>query len=141
LLHHQPEICERDFVASCRNEKYGHFGSQLPKHVLEPFGREVLEASGLAWREGRMAPLPFGGQSLESSDREVAALNRLTPLLYEQLRRLARRHMVGQRRGHTFSTTDLINEAYLKLAHLDEPEWRNRTQFLSVASRDAIGVG
>jgi len=43
--------------------------------------------------------------------------------------------MVGQRRGHTFSTTDLINEAYLKLAHLDEPEWRNRTQFLSVASR------
>src|SRR5262249_10859946 len=57
------------------------------------------------------------------------------PLLYEQLRRLARRHMVGQRHDHTFSTADLINEAYLKLAHLDEPEWKNRTHFLSVASR------
>ena len=67
------------------------------------------------------------GQSLEGPDREAAALNRLTPLPYEQLRRLARRHMVGQRRGHTFSTTDLINEAYLELAHLDEPDRRNRT--------------
>ena len=43
--------------------------------------------------------------------------------------------MVGQRRGHTFSTADLINEAYLKLARLDEPDWKNRTHFLSVASR------
>jgi RNA polymerase sigma factor (TIGR02999 family) len=82
-----------------------------------------------------MAPLPFVGQLLEGSDREAAALNRLTPVLYGQLRRLARRHMVGQRSGHTFSTTDLINEAYLKLAHLEEPEWKDRTQFLSVASR------
>ena len=82
-----------------------------------------------------MAPLPLVGQSLELPDREASALNRLTPLLYEQLRRLAKRQMVGQQSGHTFSTADLINEAYLKLAHLDEPEWKNRTHFLSVASR------
>ena len=64
-----------------------------------------------------MAPLPFVGQSLELPDREASALNRLTPLLYEQLRRLARRHLVGQQSGRTFSTAELINEAYLKLTH------------------------
>jgi RNA polymerase sigma-70 factor, ECF subfamily len=85
--------------------------------------------------EGKMAPLPRVGQSLESPDSDAAALNRLTPRLYEELRRLARRHMVGQRRGHTLSTTDLINEAYLKLARLEEPEWKNRIHFLSFASR------
>jgi hypothetical protein len=45
-----------------------------------------------------MAPLPPVGQSLEGSDSDAAALNRLTPLRYEQPRRLARRHMVGKRR-------------------------------------------
>ena len=69
--------------------------------------------------EGKIASLPLVVQSLES---DAAALNRLTPLLYGQLRRLARRHMVGQGPGHTFSTTDLINETYLKLAHLEEPD-------------------
>jgi RNA polymerase sigma factor (TIGR02999 family) len=72
------------------------------------------------------------GESLES---DAVELNRVTPLLYEELRRVARRHMVGQRPGHTFSTTDLINEAYLKLAYLEEPEWKDRSHFLSVASR------
>src|SRR5262249_731899 len=43
--------------------------------------------------------------------------------------------MVGQRPRHTFTTTDLINEAYLKLANLEEPEWKDRIHFLSVASR------
>jgi len=64
-----------------------------------------------------MAPLPFVGQSLELPDSEASALNRLTPSLYEQLRRLARRDLVGQQSGRTFSTAELINEAYLKLTH------------------------
>jgi RNA polymerase sigma factor (TIGR02999 family) len=79
-----------------------------------------------------LTPLAAVGESLES---DAVPLNRLTPLLYEQLRRLARRHMIGQRRGHTLNTTDLINEAYLKLAHLEEPKWKHRIHFLSVASR------
>ena len=90
----------------------------------------------MRYSEGKIAPLSLLGQSLES---DAAALERLTPLLYEQLRRLARRHMVRQRRGHTLSTTDLINEAYLKLAHLEEPEWKNQIHFLSVASRASWG--
>jgi RNA polymerase sigma factor (TIGR02999 family) len=43
--------------------------------------------------------------------------------------------MVAQRPDHSLSTTDLVGEAYLKLAHLEEPQWRDRIHFLSVASR------
>ena len=83
-----------------------------------------------------MAPLPFHDESLEEAlAADSTALNRLTAVLYQELHRLAKRHMVGQRRGHTLRTTDLINEAYLKLAHLKEPEWKDRVHFLSVASR------
>jgi RNA polymerase sigma factor (TIGR02999 family) len=83
-----------------------------------------------------MAPLPFVGLLPEEArGANPTALNRLTPLLYKELHRLARRHMVGQRRGQTLRTTDLVNEAYLKLAHLKEPAWKDRLHFLSVASR------
>jgi len=79
-----------------------------------------------------MRTLPPGG---ESNETEAAALRRLTPFLYEQLRLMARRHMAGQRQGHTFNTTDLLGEAYLKLANLGGPECRSRVTFLSIASR------
>src|SRR5215471_3386052 len=119
------------WLRDCRNEKNGYFGSQLRRHVFEPSGQGVLEMLELTYQDGEIAPPARGGQSLES---DAHPLEGLTPLLYEQLRRLARRHMIGQRRGHTLSTTDLINEAYLKLAHLDEPKWKHRIHFLAVAS-------
>jgi len=59
----------------------------------------------------------LAGQPLEGPDSDAATLSRLTPLLYEQLRRLARRDLVGQQSGRTFGTAELINEAYLKLTH------------------------
>src|SRR5215472_9918488 len=79
-----------------------------------------------------MRALPLVGESKET---EAAALRRLTPFLYEQLHLMARRHMAGQRQGHTFNTTDLLGEAYLKLANLGEPECQSRITFLSLASR------
>ena len=83
-----------------------------------------------------MAPLPSVGLLPEEAcGPNPPALNRLTPLLYNELHQLARRYMVGQRRAQTLRTTDLVNEAYLKLAHLKEPEWKDRSHFLSVASR------
>ena len=94
-------------------------------------GDEELRAEVQRLLDARQAASSF----LETPPSDAATLDRLTPLLYEQLRRVAKRYMVGQRPGHTFSTTDLINEAYLKLAHLEEPEWKNRIHFLSVASR------
>jgi RNA polymerase sigma factor (TIGR02999 family) len=64
-----------------------------------------------------------------------AALEKLVTVLYPELRRLARRHMSRQTPGHTLQTTDLLNEAYLRLARVQGAEWRDRLHFLAVASR------
>jgi RNA polymerase sigma factor (TIGR02999 family) len=64
-----------------------------------------------------------------------AALAELTPLVYEELRRIAHRHLSGQRRDHTLQTTALVNEVYLRLADQANPRWQNRAHFLAVAAR------
>jgi len=64
-----------------------------------------------------------------------AALNRLTAILYRELRGLAKHQLLGQRPGHTLRTSDLVNETYLKLANVRAPHWKDRAHFLSVASR------
>jgi RNA polymerase sigma-70 factor, ECF subfamily len=64
-----------------------------------------------------------------------AALAELTPLVYEELRRLAHHHMDGQRADHTLQTTALVNEAYLRLADQTNPRWQNRAHFFAVAAR------
>jgi RNA polymerase sigma-70 factor (ECF subfamily) len=66
---------------------------------------------------------------------DEAAVDELVPVVYEQLRQLAKRHLAGQRQGHSLQTVDLVNEAYLKLAHRPGAEWKNRAHFLAVASR------
>jgi RNA polymerase sigma-70 factor, ECF subfamily len=63
------------------------------------------------------------------------ALEQLMPLVYEELRRMARRYMRQQPSGHTFQTTELIHETYLKIAKSDEQNWQNRARFFSVAAR------
>ncbi len=64
-----------------------------------------------------------------------AAVDALVALVYEELRRVARRHLAGQRRGHSLQTVDLLDEAYLKLAHLRGAGWNDRAHFVAVASR------
>ena len=64
-----------------------------------------------------------------------AAFAELTPLIYEELRRIAHRHMGGQRPDHTLQTTALVNEAYLRLADQTNPSWQNRAHFFAVAAR------
>jgi RNA polymerase sigma-70 factor, ECF subfamily len=49
------------------------------------------------------------------SEGDRSALERLTPIVYEELRRLARRYIKGERSGHSLQTTDLVNEAYVRL--------------------------
>ena len=63
------------------------------------------------------------------------ALEQLMPLVYEELRRMARRYMRRQPSGHTFQTTELIHEAYLKVAKSDEQNWQNRAHFFGVAAK------
>jgi RNA polymerase sigma-70 factor (ECF subfamily) len=64
-----------------------------------------------------------------------AAFAKLTPLIYEELRRIAHHHMDGQRPDHTLQTTALVNEAYLRLADQTNPSWQNRAHFFAVAAR------
>jgi RNA polymerase sigma factor (TIGR02999 family) len=64
-----------------------------------------------------------------------AALAELTPLVYEELRRLAHHYMEGQRPNHTLQTTALVNEAYLRLADQTDPNWQSRAHFFAVAAR------
>ncbi len=70
-----------------------------------------------AWREG-----------------DPQALDRLTPLVYQELRRLARNHMRGERAGHMLQTTALVHEAYIRLVDL-ELGFRNRVHFYAVSAR------
>ena len=69
------------------------------------------------------------------SHGDDAALAELTPLVYEELRRLAHRQMGGERPDHTLQTTALVNEAYLRLADQTNPRWQNRAHFFAVAAR------
>ena len=64
-----------------------------------------------------------------------AALNELTPLVYEELRQLAHHFMGRQRPDHTLQATALVNEAYLRLADQTNPSWQNRAHFFAVAAR------
>ena len=63
------------------------------------------------------------------------AFEQLMPLVYEELRRMARGYMRRQPSGHTFQTTELIHEAYLKLANQETQNWQSRAHFFGVAAQ------
>jgi RNA polymerase sigma factor (TIGR02999 family) len=69
------------------------------------------------------------------SHGDCAALEKLTPLVYRELRRLAHRYMEGQRPNHTLQTTALVNEAYLRLADQKRANFTSRSHFFAVAAK------
>ena len=85
--------------------------------MATPSTRQVTELL-LAWRQG-----------------EESALEKLTPVVYEELRRLAHRYMGGERAAHTLQTTALVNEAYLWLIDGKQVNWQNRAHFFAVSAR------
>jgi RNA polymerase sigma factor (TIGR02999 family) len=72
-------------------------------------------------------------QNWQRGDR--SALDELTPLVIDELRRIAHRYMQHERNGHTLQTTALINEAYLRLAAGQPIEWQNRSHFFGVIAQ------
>jgi RNA polymerase sigma factor, TIGR02999 family len=66
-------------------------------------------------------------------DRE--ALDELMPMVYNELRRMAHRHMAQERAGHTLQATELVDEVYLKLKDACAGRWQNRAQFFAVAAQ------
>jgi len=69
------------------------------------------------------------------SDGDEAALAELTPLVYEELHRLAHHYMSGERPGHTLQTTALVNEAYIRLIDWKTVRWQNRAHFFAVSAQ------
>jgi RNA polymerase sigma-70 factor (ECF subfamily) len=66
---------------------------------------------------------------------DAQALERLTPLVYGELRRIAHCHMAGERPGLTLQTTALVNEAYLRLVDSAKVRWQDRAHFFAVSSQ------
>lgn len=75
------------------------------------------------------------GLLLEWREGDKAALDRLTPLVYDELRRIAHRYVQRERDGHTLQTTALVNEAYLRLAGQKKVDWQNRAHFFAVTAQ------
>jgi RNA polymerase sigma-70 factor (ECF subfamily) len=66
---------------------------------------------------------------------DEAALQKLTPLVYQELHRAARRYMAGERSGHTLQATALVNEVYLRLVDARGKDWQNRAHFFAVCAQ------
>jgi RNA polymerase sigma factor (TIGR02999 family) len=69
------------------------------------------------------------------NDGDEAALERLTQLVYQELHRLAHRHLAGERGEHGLQTSALVNEAYLRLVDAQQVNWQNRAHFFGVSAR------
>jgi RNA polymerase sigma factor (TIGR02999 family) len=85
--------------------------------MMDPSQREVTQFL-LQWRDG-----------------DAEAFEHLMPLVYEELRRLAHRHLWNERDDHTLHTTDLVHEAYLNLIAQEQTPWQGRAHFFAVAAR------
>jgi RNA polymerase sigma factor (TIGR02999 family) len=69
------------------------------------------------------------------SGGDQKALDRLTPIVYHELHRLARRYMRGERSGHSLQATELVNEAYLRLVDYKRMHWQSRAHFFAVSAQ------
>jgi RNA polymerase sigma factor (TIGR02999 family) len=69
------------------------------------------------------------------SNGDQRALQQLMPIVYRELRRLAKRYMEQERPGHTLQATALVNEAYMRLADVNRMRWQNRAHFFAVSAQ------
>jgi RNA polymerase sigma-70 factor, ECF subfamily len=116
-----------------------------------PNRRRCLDAAISEGREKRYNPtlstMPPGGSAGETVPGDVSSLLRawsdgnqeafalLTPIVYDELRRLAHYHMKRERAGHSLQTTALVNEAYLRLVGYSRLRWQNRAHLLAVSAQ------
>jgi len=85
--------------------------------MVVPSSQEVTELL-ISWRQGKQE-----------------SLDKLTPIIYEELRRCAHRYMQREQKGHSLQTTALINETYLRLLDCSKVSWKNRAHFFAVTAR------
>jgi len=75
------------------------------------------------------------GLLVRASEGDRNSFDRLLPIVYKELQRIAHRQLGAERPDHTLNTTALVHETYLKLVDLDRIEWKNRAHFFAVAAR------
>jgi RNA polymerase sigma-70 factor (ECF subfamily) len=80
------------------------------------------------------APRDVTGLLVRWSNGDRAALEELTPLVYDELRRLARAYLRHERQGHTLESTALVHEAYMRLVDQRDVQWHSRNQFFAIAA-------
>jgi RNA polymerase sigma factor (TIGR02999 family) len=80
-------------------------------------------------------PLDITGLLQRWSSGEQTALAELTPLVYEELRRLARCHLAGERQAHSLNTTALVHEAWLRLVTVKDARWQDRAQCFALCAQ------
>jgi RNA polymerase sigma factor (TIGR02999 family) len=83
----------------------------------------------------KLAPHQVTQLLLDWGKGDQSALDKLMPLVYGELRKLARQYLNKERPGHTLQTTDLIHETYLKLVNQDRVQWQNRAHFFGVSAQ------
>jgi RNA polymerase sigma factor (TIGR02999 family) len=81
------------------------------------------------------APPTINQLLIEWSEGDRAALDRLMPLVYDELRRLARSYLRRERPDHTLQATELVHEAYMRLIDQHSVSWQNRAHFFGIASQ------
>ena len=136
------------FIGRCRSRKrknqhaYRNFACLLTHVVLLPRvqRREGVTESRIGGGWARICGVVAAAADVTrlllawgGGDRE--ALERLVLLVQHELRQIARKHMAGERAGHSLQPTALVNEAYLRLIDLERVKWQNRTHFFAMASR------
>ena len=84
--------------------------------------------------DGSLAPQDLAHLLLKWRNGDKGALDEMTPVVYEELRRLARHFLAAERPDHTLQPTALVHEAYLRLIGQHAVDWRNRAHFLAMAA-------
>ena len=86
-------------------------------------------------QSGRKSGVNVTALLLAWSAGDQTALDRLTPVVHGELRRIARRYMLRERQGHTLQPTALVNEAFLRLVDVHGVQWQDRAHFFALAAQ------
>jgi len=95
----------------------------------------MLESRAMTTPADDLAANDLTGLLVDWARGDKAALEQLTPLVYDEIRRIAHRYVQREREGQTLETTALVNEAYLRLAGSQRVEWQNRAHFFAVTAQ------
>lgn len=128
---------EKTIIEMQQNLSLKDFSINTVNNLVSGRWRSVLNLNDKPYAQPMTAEQPHEVTELlqkwSHGDRE--ALEELTPVIYDELHRIARRYMNRERDGHTLQTTALVNEAYMRLIDWKTAKWENRAHFFGVSAQ------